>query len=274
MLRNIWKPALAISAVLVMSGAANAGDRDHIVQPPAGNRDYVAPTPVSGNVSSTTMTLGGSGTAAQAASEDTELARGGYGGGRGGYGGGYRGGYGGGYRGGYGGGYGGYRGGYGGYGGYRGGYGGYAGYRGGYYGGYRGGYYGGYGGYWGGGYGGYYPYAGYYGYPYYGGGVGIYLGINGGSSGVPVVNLGDNYAPPDGYMPPPAQPMAQPTPPSDGTFRYDGGPANPVPLPKADPQPIPPSNPTGVNLPVSGNKLTTPFAPTPTPYKYKAYGEK
>lgn len=123
---KIWRPALALGAVLAATGAASAGDRD-----------------------TTTMTLGGKGTAAQAATEDAELTHGYRGGYRGGYGGGY-----GGYRGGYsssyyGGGYGGYRGGYGNY--HRGGYGG--GYGGGYYGG---GYRGGYGSYYGGGYGSYY----------------------------------------------------------------------------------------------------------------------
>src|SRR4051812_14455741 len=110
---NTWKSAFALGAVLTAAGASSAGDRDTMLLS-------------GGPGGSTTMTLGGKGTAAQAATEDTELARGYHGGGHyGGYHGGYRG---------WGGGYGGYRG-Y--YGGYRGGYGGY-------YGGYRGYGYGGY----------------------------------------------------------------------------------------------------------------------------------
>ena len=221
-----WKPALALGAVLAAGGAASADDRDTHQLPGS---------------TGTTMTLGGKGTAQQAATEDTELARG------------YRGGYSyHGYHGGYG-----YRGGYGGYGGYgyRGGYGGYYGsyYRGnygGYYGGYRPAYY-------------YTPrvyYSNYY-YPtyypsYYGGG--IYIGISGGNStDVPVVNLGGIGA----------RPMSQPATLGDGTFQYDGGPANPVPQPKADPQMNPSAAPA--DLPVS-------FKPKPatSPYKYKAYGEK
>src|SRR6187551_1911531 len=107
MTRNIWKPVLALGAVLAVSGIASAGDRDTMLLS-GGTKDAA------------TMTLGGKGTVEQAATEDLELTGYGYGGYHGGH-------YG-------------YRGGY--YGGYRGGY--YAGYRGGYYGGYRGGYYGGY----------------------------------------------------------------------------------------------------------------------------------
>jgi hypothetical protein len=56
----------------------------------------------------------------------------------------------------------------------------------------------------------------------------FYLGIGGGAgTAAPAVNLG--------------APMAQPVPP--GGLRYDGGPANPVPLPKADPMPIPGADP-------------------------------
>ena len=115
-----------------------------------------------------------------------------------------------------------------------------------------------------------YSYPTYY-YPTYYSDCGVYLGISGGvaGSGVPTVTLGTtNFArPPAG-----AQPMAQPIPLSgDGTFPYDGGPAIPVPLPKADPQVIPPASPsaTATDLPISSKpKGTT------TPYKYKAYGEK
>ncbi len=178
-MRTIGASALAFGAVLLLNGAASAGDD----------------TP--GNAWNSTVTLGGQGTVADATTEDIESTgyyggyRGGYGGYRGGYGGGYRGGYGGGYRGGYGGGYGGYRGGY---------YGG--GYRG-YYGGYRGGYgYGlglawnrpwGYGGFNRPYYSGYYGGYGYssYGYSSYGYGGYGYCGISGSTEDAeaPVVTL-------------------------------------------------------------------------------------
>lgn len=229
MSRYISKAAIALGAVLAVGGAASAGDRD---TPPA-----------TGGAPSTTMTLGGKGTIAQAATEDTELARG------------YHGHYGGHYSG-YG--YGGYRGGY--YGGY---YGGYRSYYGGYYGGfYRPAYYGGY----------YRPayyytprvyYSSYYSYPVYSNcyGSGLYIGIGGGgASAAPAVTLGA----------PAPQPMVQPVAPGDGTFRYDGGPANPVPLPKADPQPmVPPGTSATIDLPVSLKAK-----PATAPYRYKAYGEK
>jgi len=231
MTRNIWKPALALSAVLAVSGAASADDTRPL-----------APAP------STTMTLGGKGTAAQAVVEDNELTHG-----RG-----YRGYYG------WGGGYG-YRGYYGGYGGY------YSGYRG-YYGGYssfsyyRPAYYSSF----------YYarPYYSSFYYPtfpvystYYSYGPSLYLGIGGGlASGAPTVTLGESFARPPAMT----QPMAPPTAPGDGTFPYDGGPINPVPLPKGEPQTIPPANPSNAtDLPIS----VKPKAAT-TPYKYKAYGEK
>jgi hypothetical protein len=238
MRKHIWKPTLAMGVLLVLSGLANAGDRD--TQLLAGG---------STTTGSTTMTLGGQGTAAQAATEDTELT-GHYGGYRG-WGGGY------GYRG-Y---YGGYRGGY--YGGYRGYYGGYRGYS--YYRPYYTGYYG-YRPYY---YPRYYPayYGGYYGYNpyYYGPSFGIYVGISGdATSSAPTVNLGNSFAPP--------APMVQPDVPNDGTFPYDGGPVNPVPLPKADQQSIPPANPIQT-APISG-KTQPGIKPATTPYKYKAYGEK
>jgi hypothetical protein len=269
MLRNTWKPALALGAVLATSGAVSAADRDTI--------------PLFGGSSSTTMTLGGQGTAAQAATEDNELTHGykyRYGGYRGGYGFGY---------------YGGYRGYYGGYGGYR-GYGRhYAGY-GGYYGGYRGGYYGGYRGYgYAGYYGGYRPYYGgyssfsyyqpayyssyYASYPvysaYYDCGPSIYLGVGGATGiGAPVVTLGTDFArPAEVAQPAPeaAQPMVPPSAPGNGTFPYDGGPANPVPLPKADPNAMPPVNPAliATDLPISLKPKSA-----VSPYRYKAYGEK
>jgi hypothetical protein len=263
MTRNIWKPALALGAVLAVTGIARAGDRDTMLLS-GGPADKVG---------AATMTLGGTGSAAQAATEDNELTHG------------YR------YRGyyGWGGGYG-YRGYYGGYGGWNRGWGGY-GWNRGYYGGFYPRsyvsfnigrpYYGG----WGGGWGGYRPafsYSSfsYRSYPVYSGfydcGPSIYLGIGGGSgTAAPAVNLGaSGFAPPVLQQPEFAQPMAQPAEP-EGTFPYDGGPSNPVPLPKGDaqPQPIPPAIPDATDLPISG-KAKPGLAPAKTPYKYKAYGEK
>jgi hypothetical protein len=222
MTRNTWTAALALGAVLAVGGAAGADDRDTV--------------PTAGGLS-TTMTLGGKGTARQAATEDNELA------------GGYRGHY-----------YGGYRGwGYG-YGGYRGYYGG------GYYTSFRGHH-----GSWGGYYRPavyyaprvYYP-SYYYSYPVYSTyyydcapAVGFTLGIGGATA--PTVPL-------TGLAPAVPQPMAAPAAPNGGTFRYDGGPANPVPQPQADPQAVPPANPN--DLPVSLKPRAA------SPYKYKAYGEK
>ena len=229
MIRTIGVPALALGAVLAMNGSASADD-----------------TPTQSSFG-TTMTLGGQGTAEQAAgADDTELTH--YY--RGGYWGGYRGGYWGGYRGGY---WGGYRGGYG-WGGY--GYRGY-GWGGGYYGGYRP-YYGGYG--LGIGWGGYRPYyggwgGGYVGYSSYtvgyggGWGGGCYYGISGtgDDAGAPIVSLN----------------MAVTKNPLAGTFKYDGDPA------KAAPQLVTPSQPAAspTSLPVSLQKAAN-------PYTFKAYGEK
>jgi hypothetical protein len=82
---------------------------------------------------------------------------------------------------------------------------------------------------------------------YYTPGVSFYLGIGGGAgTAAPAVNLGA----------PPMQMPAQP-----GGLRYDGGPANPVPLPKPDADPT-----AAPALPIGAK-------PAPT-YRYKAYGEK
>ena len=55
-----------------------------------------------------------------------------------------------------------------------------------------------------------------------------------------------------------------------GTFRYDGGPANPVPQPKPD------ANPTGraKTEPATGVPVSLPTVKPASPYTYKAYGEK
>src|SRR5262249_50659966 len=92
------------------------------------------------------------------------------------------------------------------------------------------------------------------------------VGIGGGAgTGAPTVPLGYGDAPP----------MGQPVVPGNGTFPYDGGPANPVPLPKGDPNAIPVGNQgiTATDLPVSGKSKSV-IAPGGSPYKYKAYGEK
>jgi len=268
-----------------------------------------------------TMTLGFDGQA------QTELMRGGGGRGGGGFhgggfhGGGYRGGfYGGGYRGGFYGG--GYRGGY--YGGYRGGY--YGGYRG-YYRPYYAGYYRpfyrsyypgfiglgyGYGGY---GYGG-------YGYGGYGNG-----GYGYGNYGYPYWPSDSYYPAPSYYPPDYGYPPAYNTPgmpyapistpilqvrngngspyvdyyaaqrvvngtvptatPVNGTFQYDGGPSNPIPLPAPAPAPLPAPGPAPApaKLPAAkaapgtlfvsypGQAETTAPARQTTQFAYPAYGE-
>lgn len=237
---HLTKAAFALGAVLAVGGGAHGAERDTLLT--AGG-------------TGTTMTLGGKGTPEQAATEDTELARG--------------------YHGHYGGRYGGY---------------GYGGYRGGYYGGYYRGYYGGYGyrpAYYGGYYGSFYRpayyytprvyYSNYYSYPvyssYYDGcstGFGFSIGIGGNAIALsaPAVNLGTQSLRPASEQVP--QPMTPPAVPGgDGTFRYDGGPANPVP--KVEPQPMVPPGSTAAptDLPVSLKPKTA-----PSPYKYKAYGEK
>ena len=183
----------------------------------------------------------------------------------------YRGGYGGyrGYYGGYRGYYGGYRG-Y--YGGYRNYYGGYPGYYGGYrnyYGGYPG-FYGGYGNYsYGGGYQPYY-YPGYYYSP------GVSFGF---SFGSPYDYYGPSYCPMGleiGTQPAPQvlnvrPPQSEYSPPArreDGTYPYDGGPQNPVPMPGAEPA-APKAPPA--TLPPAGRIVS--LKEKPTKYSYAAYGE-
>jgi hypothetical protein len=244
MIRNMCAPALALGAVLVANGFAAAQESG-----PA----------KSGPDSGFTMALGGTGTAAQAASaDDTEVMhwnrRGyGYGGYRGYYGGGWGGGYYAGYGRGWGGGY------YGGYGrGWGGGYGG--GWGGGYYGGGWGGGYGGYRGY-------YNSYSVYRTYPVYYGGYGFYYGINGNQDDLlaPATNLGSS-AKTTAVASRPTHSIVQP----EGGFRYDGGPTNPVPLPKPD------AEPTGQRKtePATGLPVSLPKAKPASPYTYKAYGEK
>jgi hypothetical protein len=61
-------------------------------------------------------------------------------------------------------------------------------------------------------------------------------------------------------------PAAQ-VPAVSGGLRYDGGPANPVPMPKPDAGPKPQGAAAAPGLPVS-------LKPKASPYTYKAYGEK
>ncbi|MCS6849813.1 MAG: hypothetical protein NZ700_01430 [Gemmataceae bacterium] len=62
-------------------------------------------------------------------------------------------------------------------------------------------------------------------------------------------------------------------PPGDGTYRYDGGPQNPVPMPpgtnpKPTTDPAPPST-----VPFEGRAVSIPAKPKTSPYSYRAYGE-
>ncbi len=240
-----WKPAaVALGAVLALNGFAPAQEK---VIPLGGAK-------AGGFLAGSTMTLGGTGTVDAAAkdADDTELAH------RGGYRGGYYGGYRGGYRGGfgfpyYGGGFGGYRGGFGGY------YGGYRPYYGGGFGGFRP-YYGGFG------YSvGFASYPVYYGSSYYGGYGGGFCGISGTEVDVntPAVALSLAARPAIG---------ATVIPPVSGTtsYRYNGGPAAPLPQPVAEPgvAPVRPQPPTDdLNVAFKGKVETKKLG-------YKAYGEK
>jgi hypothetical protein len=273
---------LGLSAVTALFALAQTASADDVIRLKS-----------SPNLNATTVTLG-------TTNADIELAR------HGGYGGGYRGGYGG-YRGGYGGYHGGYRGGY--YGGYRGGY--YGGYRG--YAGYRG-YYGGYyrpyytnyyRPYYGGYYTNYYPYYGGYGYGNYGyGGYGYGSGLGyGGYYGCSTISypVVSQYAYSQPYYPSvtpygttPVQPYNSapiyngingyneqpPMPPvtGDGTYPYNGGPNQLVPMPQQQPQQQQQINPAGSSPrnPVADLRLVSTSSQTVQPatqYTYPAYGE-
>jgi hypothetical protein len=224
MARIMLAPALAFGALLAAAHVATAAEPDKAL-------------------GGFTMTLGGKGTAAQAATakDDTEEAccwrhhccwGGGYGGY---YGGGY---YGGGY---YGGGYSSYYGGQGGY-----GYSSYYSYAPAYYNSFA--------------YRPYYnyqPYVNYYaGAGYRGGFGGNYYAVNGTSvdATAPVTSLALATA---------KNPVAAA---NSIPLRYNGGPANPVPQVKPDAEPRAAAAAPG--LPVSFKKETA------SPYRYKAYGEK
>jgi hypothetical protein len=235
MARILFASALALGATLATGGFSTA--------------DEPAKSSFGGGFGGTTMTLGGTGTAAAAAAstDDTEEACCrrrfcGYG-----------------YRGGYYGGYSSYYGGFGGYGGY--GYSSYYSYRPFYrsfaYRPFYRPYYGGYSSYYGG-------------YGYGGGfGSGIYIGINGtkDDATAPVMTLGLASARNPLVAPPSRSNDLREEP---GTFRYDGGPANPVPQVKPDAEPRTQAAPAATGLPVSLKKEPKPASP----YRYKAYGEK
>jgi hypothetical protein len=244
MVRTMRVSALALGAVLATNGFAAAQERD-AAKPEA--RDGF------------TMTLGGTGTAAQAAADDdTELTHF-YRRGHRGWGGYYGGGWGGGY---YGGGWGGY------YGGYRPYYASF----------YRPYYGGGWGGYYGGGWGGYRSYYSSFSVyrtspVFYGGSWDCYdpgysyYSISGDRDDLtaPVTRLGSS--PLKDIVA--AQPATDSPAPAAGTFRYDGGPANPVPNLKPD------ANSTGrAKAEPAGLPVSLPKSSPASPYTYKAYGEK
>jgi hypothetical protein len=161
----------------------------------------------------------------------------------------------------------------------------------GYYRGYRRGYYNGfYGGlgypYYAGYYPAIYPYGvGYYSPAYYppvlgysgrlgGISVGLY-GINATGSDLTAPAVSLNLANPSAPRPNSTAPASAPTA-TPGLYQYDGGPMNPVPLPKQDPN-IPSSSAAPTPAPNAGLPVSLPktSAPAPTkPYVYKAYGEK
>jgi hypothetical protein len=160
-------------------------------------------------------------------------------------------------------------------GGYRGFVGGYRGY--GYYGGYRGGivgyayprlytpYY--------------YPRTYYYG-GYYPGVIGSYPYYSGCSYPITTVVPSASFSLSIGtpraqlsVLPTPVPSVAQPSQPvapaQPGTFDYDGGPSQPVPMPSAEPAPM--SGPPTV--PLEGRPVSLPVQNAPR-YRYPAYGEK
>jgi len=203
------------------------------------------------------------------------------------------------------------------YGGYRGYYGGYGGYYGGYRGYYGGGYYSGYGGGYGGGYyrpsyyygyrpsyyygyssyyPSYYSYPSYYYQPYYYPSYSYYspyyypislkvttspsVCVPGGSyQPYPQMDPLPNQTiqPNQQSQPLPSGPSAKPNLPNDGTYPYDGGPSNPVPMPKVEPTPNnPQSAPMKGFAPGEGRLISLPMAASaPTPkYTYPAYGDQ
>jgi hypothetical protein len=115
---------------------------------------------------------------------------------------------------------------------------------------------------------------------YYGG----YCGIGGGAnSGVTLsLNLRPNWNP-EPLAIPESRPRPLPSPIQPGTFRYDGGPSNPVPMPppqqNGNPQPAPAEPPPAILAPrPTDDSLKIAFKreiePKKTENRFKAYGEK
>jgi hypothetical protein len=156
-----------------------------------------------------------------------------------------------------------------------------------FYGGFYRPYYGGFGlggfGYGGFGYGGlgYYGLGGYgYGYPgYYGGFYGPCAGVSGTvyTLSLPAgITVSPSYSlPPAGSVTPSTPAPTMPR--DDGTYPYDGGPKNPVPMPKEAPAPSgsPGGTPTKVlprSVPLEGRSVSLPRPATQ--WTYPAYGEQ
>jgi len=119
----------------------------------------------------------------------------------------------------------------------------------------------------------------------------VYFSISGGVDAL-VSNALLNGSPAIGNGRPTAQPFSMPslkpqapaTPPSPplsaippgGTFQYDGGPANPVPMPRSDPKPD--SKPTTVpavpTVPFEGRPVSLPAPVRPVRLAYPAYGDR
>jgi hypothetical protein len=143
----------------------------------------------------------------------------------------------------------------------------------GFYGGYRG-FYGGYRGFYGGYYNPYYYSSYYYAPPvYYYSAPSYYVDpcYSLGGSYAPTVSLTIDRAPIVGRTiieTDPTTPAPPPLPRADDNYPYDGGPRQPVPMPKADPAPIatPP-----VTAPLEGRAVSLPLKLPKLPYP--AYGE-
>lgn len=72
-------------------------------------------------------------------------------------------------------------------------------------------------------------------------------------------------------------PSTPSTPQPGNNYRYDGGPANPVPMPTPDAQPAPrpqPAKPAPAVEQPGTVQISAPARVTPSPYRYRAYGEK
>lgn len=158
-----------------------------------------------------------------------------------------------------------------------------------------------------GGYGSYYGYRSYYGYPYYGYGNPYYYAPSysfGFNYYRPYTSY--YYAPPVYYYSPslyyyypiagngtaqqqpayseltikprPLQPPTResvplpPPSPGDATYPYDGGPQNPVPMPRSTPAPMKDAPPATV--PLEGRVVSLPVKTVENKFRYSAYGEQ